>query len=160
LRALLSEPQKRNTYRIILIPAAATAILLGVIVYFFFLPSKPVVGMLEWQTAPGYSENITAKTQIQTGENTAFVTFPEESRLEFGPETVFSVLSSSTGRTTEPAVVLLERGTLEASVTKLLSHQLIVITPDVEVKVVGTRFIIRVSDENVFPADSSIEETE
>lgn len=144
---LFSELSKRPLFRSRFVLTGSVAILAVVVLLVLFRPSQAVVGTVEWQTANAQQKTVLSGTRYRTRNDTAVVTLDENSRLRFLPGSVFSVLSPSTDRVSEDAVVFLERGTLEASVTELLQHSVIVKTPDVEVRVIGTRFIVSVTEE-------------
>ncbi len=76
------------------------------------------------------------------------MTLDDGSQLVFDPNSAFKVLSSTTNREKEDAVILLERGVLTADITPKRPHLFLVRTPDVEIEVIGTQFKVSVTEEN------------
>ncbi|HPO07774.1 MAG TPA: FecR family protein [bacterium] len=145
LNRLVEEyPGRRFAWGIVL-PACSAAVVLILAVSIFFWFAKPTMGKLEWAGNSARTESLTGRTRIKTGTNTATVFLDDGSELKLDRSTVFQVLSSSTNRLQEDTIISLERGTLDANVRNDLPHRLIVRTPDVEVTVVGTKFVICVT---------------
>ncbi|MEW6238663.1 MAG: FecR family protein [Candidatus Omnitrophota bacterium] len=106
---------------------------------------NPLVDHVEWN-APGVTQkSIHCRTNYKTGAHSAELLLDEGSLLRFSPFSSFEILSSSTSREKEDIVIALDYGTLKADVAKALGNTLYVRTPDVEIKVIGTKFTVSVT---------------
>ncbi len=136
---------------------AVTAVLAVIGLYSLYTPVTPsAVGTVIWHSdseliegvdekgAYHIGEDIYSGRMYHTGDQIVTLVLDDGSRLQFLRQSAFAIQASSTDRLHDDSIIQLKRGTLKASVMKSLDHSMIVKTPDVEVKVVGTEFIVRV----------------
>ncbi len=139
-----SPPRVATTFRKD-VAIAAVAVFLALGIYFVF-PNLPraIVGPVEVGSGSKAVVDMERDIRYTSGNQTVRITLEDNSTLYFLPDSEFTVLSTNTNRKTEDSVVFMEHGTVEASVRESLPQDLIVRTPDVEVKAIGTRFRVRV----------------
>ena len=145
----ISSPSRTATTSRKDLAIAAAAVFLALGIYFVFphLP-RAVVGPVEVGSGSKAVVDMERGIRYTSGKQTVRITLEDNSALYFLPDSQFTVLSTNTNRKTEDSVVFMEHGTVEASVRRSLPQDLIVRTPDVEVKAIGTRFRVRVEKTN------------
>ncbi len=124
--------------------AASFGCIVLVSVYYFLQPIRPIVGVALWHFNKSQPANIRMGEWVETGRDSLAVILFDQSKLHLEPFSKFCVISSTTDRCNEDAIIYLKRGILDASVPKQLDHALIVRTPDANVRVTGTKFRVEV----------------
>lgn len=140
-----SQPNQPIIWRRVAL-AASFLIALALGVYHCIQPERPIVGVALWHIN-NPTPNIRMGEWIETGQDSLAVVLFDQSKIHLEPFSEFCILSSTTERATEDAVIYLRRGVLDASVSKHLAHALIVRTPDANIRVIGTKFQVEVKTE-------------
>lgn len=139
------QPLPISWRRIMLAASFLICIVAGI--YYSMQPVRPIVGVALWHINNPSPANIRMNEWIETGRDSLAVRLFDQTELHLEPFTKLCIVSSTTERSTEDAVVYLKRGTLDACVPKHLAHALIVRTPDANVRVTGTKFRVEVKTE-------------
>lgn len=113
-------------------------------IYYSMQPIQPIVGVALWHINNLSPANIRMNEWIETGRDSLTVRLFDQTELHLEPFSKFCIVSSTTERSSENAVVYIKRGILDACVPKHLAHALIVRTPDANVRVTGTKFRVEV----------------
>ncbi|MBD3268003.1 hypothetical protein GF373_15155 [bacterium] len=144
-RCLLTKKPKPFYHRYA--PAYVTVLLVVYAAMYFaiFYYQQTGVGQAKWEhshkTADVYGKGKVYRTQNRPMQ----VTLADQSVLEFSPNSVFAIQSTTTDRQSEDFILELKQGTLAVDVHPDLPHGFHIKTPNLLVRVTGTRFTISVS---------------
>lgn len=139
-----TQKSKRYSY----VSAAAILLVMIVLAYSFLYQEHRVVGSVTIGSTPSQPLKIRSNQIYRFPSEEASITLDDGSILQLMPGSSLSILSSSSHRIHQDTVVQLHEGTLEANVKQALNHSLYVQTPNLEVRVVGTRFTVQVNKAN------------
>ncbi len=126
--------------------AMSFATLTMLIIMILNLKSSNVIGHSECVFQTSESKPLHHGILYETDQHDVMIKLEDKSRIKLSPHSTFTIKSSSTDRKTMDTLIVLDQGTMEASVIDSLPNDLLVQTPNIEVKVIGTKFTIRVSE--------------
>ncbi len=143
---LLAAPPREEIFRRRMICATSFAMVLMTIGIFWMQDRGPIVGSFIWNVNQSNSKSLRAGKWLRTGNDRLTAVLQDRSSLQFEPLSEFKIISSSTKRRNENAVIYLKRGTVNAIVSNKMKYSLIIHTPDAQVRVVGTKFRVTVEE--------------
>ncbi len=145
---LLATPPQEEIFRKRMIFATSFAMVLMTIGIFWMQDRGPLVGSFIWNVNQSSTESLRAGKWLRTGNDRLTAVLQDRSSLQFEPLSEFKILSSSTKRRNEEAVIFLKRGEVNVDVKNKMKYPLIIHTPDAKVRVVGTKFSVTVKEIN------------
>lgn len=137
---LFTQPRRKSIGQYWHVFANAAALAIAAVVIYINIVPGPVVGHFT-----NGEDLVVREGKVYTQHDDTIVMLDDGSRLAAQSGSRFIIRSSSTGRVQEDAIVQIVRGTIDFDVSHEKDYAFIVKTPDMKIKVIGTKFQVSVT---------------